>query len=38
MWYYGEHRRSWVRKHSLDILTAVGLFMVFGIPIWVLFT
>lgn len=38
MWYYGEHRRSWWKKHSLDVLTFIGMLIVFGIPIWIMFT
>ena len=40
MWYYyrPRHKRSWIRKHSLDILTAVAIMLTFGIPVFVLFT
>ena len=40
MWYYyaPRHKRSWWKKHSLDILTAIGILMVFGIPLFVMFT
>lgn len=38
MWYYGEHRRSWWKTHSLDLLTAAGITLVFALPVWLLFT
>ena len=37
MWYRGKHRESWWKKHGLDILTAVGLFLTFYLPVAVMF-
>ena len=38
MWYHGEHQRSWWKKHSLDIGTAIGILLVFGLPVFLLMT
>lgn len=38
MFYGGKHRRGFWKKHGLDVLTFVGLLVVFGIPVFVLFT
>ena len=37
MWYRGKHRQSFLKRHGLDILTAIGLFLVFYLPIAVMF-
>lgn len=37
MWYVAKHKRSWWKKHGLDILTAIGLFMIFAFPLAVMF-
>ena len=37
MWYRGKHQRSFWKKHGLDILTAIGLFLVFYFPLAVMF-
>lgn len=35
MWYYykAEHKRSWWKKHALDIGTAVGMMIFFSLPL-----
>lgn len=35
MWYYykAEHKRSWWKKHALDIGTAVGMLTFFALPL-----
>ena len=37
MFYVGKHRRSFWKRHGLNILTAIGLFLVFYLPIAVMF-
>jgi uncharacterized BrkB/YihY/UPF0761 family membrane protein len=34
MWYRAEHKRSFWKKHALDIGTAVGMLVVLGLPVW----
>lgn len=38
MWHVSEHKRSWFKKHSLDIGTAIGLLTFFSLPliVWML--
>ena len=40
MWYYyaPRHKRSFWKKHGLDILTAVAIFLTLYFPILILFT
>ena len=38
MWYYGEHRRSWWKKHANDLIMVLGLALFFGLPMFLLFT
>lgn len=38
MWYEARHKRSWWKKHSLDIGTAIGTAVFFALPliVWML--
>ena len=33
MWYRAEHKRSFLKKHALDIGTAVGMLTFFALPL-----
>jgi uncharacterized BrkB/YihY/UPF0761 family membrane protein len=33
MWYRAEHKRSFCKKHALDIGTAVGMLTFFALPL-----
>ena len=38
MWYTARHKRSFWKKHGLDILTAVAIFMTLYLPLLIIFT
>ena len=38
MWYAPKHKRSWWKTHATELLTATGFALVFGLPVFILFT
>lgn len=38
MWYCGRHRRSWWKVHANDLIMTAGLALIFGLPLFILFT